>query len=61
MVLVVTLAQGLIGYIQYFTKLPELLVLVHMLGASLLVVALTFGVLVDEAPPRLTRLTPGPP
>ncbi|GGN04670.1 protein required for cytochrome oxidase assembly [Terrabacter tumescens] len=45
MVLVVTLAQGLIGYVQYFTKLPELLVLVHMLGASLLVVALTFGVL----------------
>ncbi|GAA1975976.1 COX15/CtaA family protein [Terrabacter lapilli] len=44
-VLVVTLAQGLVGYVQYFTKLPELLVLVHMLGASLLVVALTFGVL----------------
>lgn len=45
MVLVVTLAQGVVGYVQYFTKLPELLVLVHMLGASLLVVALTFGVL----------------
>ena len=30
---------------QYFTGLPELLVLVHMLGASLLVVTLTFGVL----------------
>ncbi|MEW1953670.1 COX15/CtaA family protein [Terrabacter sp. NPDC080008] len=44
-VLVVTLAQGVIGYVQYFTQLPELLVLVHMLGASLLVVALTFGVL----------------
>ena len=45
MVLLVTVAQGLIGYVQYFTKLPELLVLVHMLGASLLAVALTFGVL----------------
>lgn len=45
MVLLVTVAQGLIGYVQYFTKLPVLLVLVHMLGASLLAVALTFGVL----------------
>ncbi|WP_425583883.1 COX15/CtaA family protein [Terrabacter aeriphilus] len=45
MVLVVTLAQGLVGYVQYFTGLPELLVLVHMLGASLLVVTLTVGVL----------------
>jgi cytochrome c oxidase assembly protein subunit 15 len=50
-VLVVTLAQGLIGYLQYFTKLPELLVLVHMLGASLLVVALTFGVLSTRRDP----------
>ena len=39
----VTLAQGLVGYTQYFTRLPEALVLVHMLGASLLVVALTFA------------------
>ena len=44
-VLVVTLIQGLIGYVQYFTKLPELLVLMHMIGASLLVAALTWGVL----------------
>ena len=44
-VLLVTLAQGVIGYVQYATKLPELLVLLHMLGASLLVIALTFGVL----------------
>ncbi|NUR15515.1 MAG: heme A synthase [Dermatophilaceae bacterium] len=51
MVLVVTVAQGLIGYVQYFTKLPELLVLVHMLGASLLVVALTFGVLATRRHP----------
>ncbi|MFV0460581.1 MAG: COX15/CtaA family protein [Actinomycetales bacterium] len=36
----VTLAQGLIGYVQYFTGLPEALVAAHMLGASLLVVAL---------------------
>ena len=44
-VLVVTLLQGLIGYTQYLTGLPEALVLVHMLGASLLAVSLTFGVL----------------
>ena len=44
-VLVVTLAQGLVGYTQYFTALPEALVAMHMLGACLLVAALTFGVL----------------
>ncbi len=44
-VLGVSLAQGLVGYVQYFTGLPEAVVLVHMLGASLLVVALTHGVL----------------
>ncbi|MDN5767296.1 MAG: COX15/CtaA family protein [Humibacillus sp.] len=44
-VLAVTLAQGVIGYAQYFTGLPVLLVLLHMLGATLLVVALTRGVL----------------
>lgn len=37
--LAVTLLQGLVGYVQYFTGLPALLVAVHMLGASLLVVA----------------------
>ena len=44
-VLVVTLLQGLIGYSQYLTGLPEALVLVHMLGASSLAVSLTYGVL----------------
>jgi heme a synthase len=44
-VLVVTVIQGLIGYVQYFTNLPEMLVLMHMIGASLLVAALTWGVL----------------
>jgi cytochrome c oxidase assembly protein subunit 15 len=41
----VTLLQGAVGYTQYLTGLPEALVLVHMLGASLLTVSLTFGVL----------------
>ncbi|MEO8517951.1 MAG: COX15/CtaA family protein [Dermatophilaceae bacterium] len=44
-VLIVTLLQGLVGYTQYLTGLPEALVLVHMLGASALAVALTYGVL----------------
>jgi cytochrome c oxidase assembly protein subunit 15 len=34
--LVVQLAQGVIGYVQYFTDLPILLVLLHMLGAVLI-------------------------
>lgn len=33
---VVTLLQGAIGYIQYFTGLPEALVGLHMFGAALL-------------------------
>jgi cytochrome c oxidase assembly protein subunit 15 len=37
--LVVALAQGAIGYIQYFTKLPVVLVGVHVLGACLVWVA----------------------
>ena len=34
--LVVCLAQGVIGYTQYFTHLPEALVAAHLLGAGLL-------------------------
>ena len=44
-VLGITVLQGLVGYTQYLTDLPEVLVMVHMLGASLLAVALTYGVL----------------
>lgn len=35
----VQLAQGLVGYVQYFTNLPEALVGVHMLGAGLIMIA----------------------
>ncbi|MBV1778253.1 COX15/CtaA family protein [Paeniglutamicibacter sp. ABSL32-1] len=35
----VVLLQGVIGYVQHFTGLPILLVLAHMLGASLLAAA----------------------
>jgi heme a synthase len=34
--LIVQLAQGLVGYVQYFTNLPIVLVLVHMVGAVLI-------------------------
>jgi heme a synthase len=34
--LIVQLAQGLVGYVQYFTNLPIVLVLVHMAGAVLI-------------------------
>jgi heme a synthase len=44
-VLGVTVLQGAVGYTQYLTGLPEALVLVHMLGASLVAVSLTYGVL----------------
>jgi cytochrome c oxidase assembly protein subunit 15 len=33
--LIVALAQGAIGYIQYFTGIPEILVAAHLLGATL--------------------------
>lgn len=43
--LVVTLAQGLIGYVQYFTGLPVPLVVLHMFGSGLLIAAVTAAVL----------------
>ena len=32
--LLISLSQGLIGYVQYFTGLPEILVAAHLLGAT---------------------------
>ena len=43
-VLLISLGQGLIGYTQYLTGLPEMLVLVHMLGAAALTSTVTAGV-----------------
>jgi cytochrome c oxidase assembly protein subunit 15 len=37
----ITLAQGAIGYVQYFTDLPELLVGLHMIGAAVLIAGTT--------------------
>ncbi|ACZ30384.1 cytochrome oxidase assembly [Xylanimonas cellulosilytica DSM 15894] len=41
----VTLLQGVIGYVQYFTGLPALLVGIHMVGAALLIWATAHAVL----------------
>ncbi|MBT2504435.1 COX15/CtaA family protein [Streptomyces sp. ISL-98] len=38
--LIVLLAQGGIGYVQFFTEVPEILVGVHMLGSSLMWIAI---------------------
>jgi heme a synthase len=54
----VTLAQGLIGYVQYFTGLPEVLVGVHMLGAAVLTATVTWTVLTLRERPALVP-TPG--
>ncbi|MGL5858650.1 MAG: COX15/CtaA family protein [Angustibacter sp.] len=55
-VLAIGLAQGAIGYVQYATGLPEVAVAAHMLGASVLVVAVTVFAM------RLTpRATAGEP
>lgn len=37
--LMVLAAQGAIGYVQYFTELPEILVGLHMLGSALMWIA----------------------
>lgn len=40
--LIVVLLQGAVGYIQYFTGLPELLVTIHVLGAVIVWTAALF-------------------
>ena len=45
LLLVAELAQGAIGFVQYFTDLPVVLVGFHMLGAALISAAMTWVVL----------------
>jgi cytochrome c oxidase assembly protein subunit 15 len=61
LLVVVELAQGLIGFIQYFTHLPVILVAAHMLGACLVWVA-TLNVLwsLRERPFHEARPAPAP-
>ena len=49
--LVLELAQGAIGFWQYLTDLPELLVASHMLGAALTSAAITWGVVAARRRP----------
>lgn len=42
--LAIELAQGVVGYVQYFTGLPELLVAAHLLGVCFMVAGATVAV-----------------
>ncbi len=48
----IELAQGTIGFVQYFTDLPELLVGFHMLGAAMISAAVTWVLLSVRSPIR---------
>ncbi|MET0997090.1 MAG: COX15/CtaA family protein [Marmoricola sp.] len=59
--LVVELAQGLIGFVQYFTDLPVVLVGFHLLGAALVAAAVTWVVIeVREGTPVTAPSDGGP-
>ncbi|MET7457595.1 COX15/CtaA family protein [Streptomyces sp. NPDC005574] len=56
----VLLSQGVIGYVQYFTNLPEVLVGLHMLGSGLVWIAVLRVLLaLRERPDQVIGL-PGP-
>lgn len=50
MLLVVEVAQSAIGFVQYFTGLPEILVGAHMLGAGVLIAVMTWALLAIRHP-----------
>jgi len=57
--LIVALSQGLIGYVQYFTALPWVLVAFHVAGACLLWIAVIRFMLSTKAqPPWFQRTRP---
>lgn len=54
LLLVVELAQGLVGFVQYFTDLPVVLVALHMLGTAAISASVAWAlVLVREEPATL--------
>ncbi|WP_079084622.1 COX15/CtaA family protein [Streptomyces dysideae] len=58
---VILLAQGVIGYVQYFTDLPEILVGLHMLGSALTWIAVLRVLLaLRERPETELAGIPGP-
>lgn len=50
--LAVELAQGIVGYVQYFTNLPVVLVGLHMFGAALISATVTWALLATRAGSR---------
>ncbi|MGW8886045.1 COX15/CtaA family protein [Streptomyces sp. NPDC055749] len=56
--LIVLLAQGAIGYVQYFSDVPEILVGVHMLGSSLMWIAVLRLFLSMRERPQVTAGIP---
>ena len=70
--IVIIIAQGVIGYVQHFTGLPVILVGLHMLGSALLVVTatavfdsyraryVTRGLSSEQAPATATKTHPAP-
>ena len=58
--LAIELAQGTIGFVQYFTDLPELLVGFHMLGAALVSAAVTWALLAVRSPQGATPRSASP-
>ncbi|OPF75214.1 cytochrome B [Streptomyces antioxidans] len=58
--LVVLLAQGVIGYVQYFTHLPEAIVGVHMLGSCLVWIAVLRVLLAQRERAALPAAVPAP-
>lgn len=58
--LVVLLLQGVIGYVQYFTHLPEIVVGVHMLGSCLVLIAVQRVLLSQRERAELPAPIPSP-
>ncbi|WP_328668444.1 COX15/CtaA family protein [Streptomyces sp. NBC_00328] len=56
----ILLAQGVIGYVQYFTDLPEALVALHMLGSCLVWIGVLRVLLALRERPETVADLPGP-
>ncbi|MFF3890132.1 heme A synthase [Streptomyces sp. NPDC001914] len=56
----ILLAQGVLGYVQYFTDLPEALVALHMLGSCLVWIGVVRVLLSLRERPEAVADLPGP-
>ncbi|WP_406370886.1 COX15/CtaA family protein [Streptomyces sp. NBC_00647] len=56
----ILLSQGVIGYVQYFTDLPEALVALHMLGSCLVWIGVLRVLLALRERPETVADVPGP-